>query len=168
VARDTRNSTVSNKKAVVQLLDRTAIKGYLNPAGLERAPSLDLLTPEGEHRSIPLSSVRTIYFVREFDEPYQLERKTFLSRPKINGLWVRVRFRDEDVIEGLIANDLLELLDAGIQLTPPDLHGNTIHLFVPRTAVEELKVLGVVGISRRGPREVRPVIASSQSKLFNE
>jgi hypothetical protein len=29
-------------------------------------------------------------------------------------------------------------------------------------------VLGVVGISRRGPREVRPVIASSQSKLFNE
>jgi hypothetical protein len=168
VARETRNSTVSNKKAVVQLLDRTAIKGYVHPAGLERAPQLDLLTPDGEHRSIAMPSVRTIYFVREFDEPYQLERKTFLSRPKINGLWVRVRFRDEDVIEGLIANDLLELLDAGIQLTPPDLHGNTIRLFVPRTAIEELKVLGVVGIARRGPREVRPIVSSSQSKLFTD
>ena len=168
MARDTRNSTVSNKKAVVQLLDRTAIKGYVNPSGFAQAMSLDLLTPDGEHRSIALSSVRTIYFVREFDEPYLLERKTFLSRPKINGLWVRLRFRDEDVIEGLAPNDLVELLDAGIQLTPPDLHGNTIRLFVPRTAIEEMKVLGVVGIARRGPRETRPVVSSSQSKLFTD
>ncbi len=168
MARDTRNSTVSNKKAVVQLLDRTAIKGYVNPAGLAQATSLDLLTPDGEHRCIALSSVRTIYFVREFDEPYLLERKTFLSRPKINGLWVRLRFRDEDVIEGLAPNDLVELLDAGIQLTPPDLHGNTIRLFVPRSAIEEMKVLGVVGIARRGPRETRPVVSSSQSKLFTD
>jgi hypothetical protein len=168
VARDTRNSTASNKKAVVQLLDRTAIKGYVNPSGLAQAASLDLLTPDGERRSIALPSVRTIYFVREFGEPYQLERKTFLSRPKINGLWVRLRFCDEDVIEGLAANDLVELLDAGIQLTPPDLHGNTIRLFVPRTAIEEMKVLGVVGIARRGPREIRPVVSSSQSKLFTD
>jgi hypothetical protein len=166
--KETRNPGSSNKKVVVQLLDRTAIKGYVSPAGLGQADSLDLLTPEGEHRVIDLKSVRTIYFIREFSDPYQLERKTFLSRPKLNGLWVRLRFRDEDVIEGLVANDLVELLDAGIQLTPPDLHGNTIRLFIPRTAIEEMKVLGVVGIARRGPREVRPAIPSSQSKLFTD
>lgn len=168
MARDARNSTASNKKVVVQLLDRTAIKGYMNPAGLAQAASLDLLTPDGEHRAIELPSVRTIYFVRELDEPYQLERKSFLSRPKINGLWVRLRFRDEEVIEGLAANDLVELIDTGIHLTPPDLHGNTIRLFVPRSAIEEMKVLGVVGIARRGPREVRPIVSSSQSKLFTD
>jgi hypothetical protein len=168
VARDTRNPAVSNKKVVIQLLDRTAIKGYVNPTGLAQAESLDQLTPDGEHRSIALPSVRTIYFVREFDEPYHLERKTFLSRPKINGLWVRLHFRDEDVIEGLVANDLVELLDGGIQLTPPDLHGNTIRLFIPRSAIEEMKVLGVVGIARRGPRESRPIISAAQSKLFTD
>ena len=49
----------------------------------------------------------------------------FLSRPKLDGLWVRLRFRDEDVMEGIVANDLLDLLDNGVQFTPPDLHGNT-------------------------------------------
>jgi hypothetical protein len=159
---------MSNKKAVVQLLDRTAIKGYLSPAGLGLAKTLDLLTQDGEHRQIDVASVRAIYFVRELESPFQLERKTFLSRPKLNGLWVRLRFRDEDSIEGLAANDLVELLDGGIQITPPDLHENTMRMFIPRSAIEEMKVLGVVGIARRGPREVRPIVSSSQSKLFTD
>ena len=41
------------------------------------------------------------------------------------------------------------MLDSGIQLTPPDLHGNTLRMFVPRSALLELKVLGVVGVARR-------------------
>ncbi len=168
MAREPRNPGTSNKKAVVQLLDLTAIKGYLNPAGLGQVRTLDLLTEDGEHKEIRLESVRAIYFVRELGDPFQLERKTFLSRPKLNGLWVRLRFRDEDVIEGLAANDLVELLDGGIQLTPPDLHENTMRLFIPRSAIEEMKVLGVVGIARRGPREIRPTVSSSQSKLFTD
>ena len=138
--KESRNSGSSNKKAVVQLLDRTALRGYVNPNGLVDAEAVSLLTQDGEHREIKMASVRTVYFVREFDEPFQLERKTFLSRPKLNGLWVRLVYRDEEAIEGLIANDLAELLDVGIQLTPPDLHGNTMRMFVPRTAIEELKV----------------------------
>ena len=57
--------------------------------------------------------------MREFKEPFEPERKTFLSRPKLDGLWVRLRFRDEDVMEGIVANNLLELLDTGVRLTPP-------------------------------------------------
>jgi uncharacterized protein DUF6982 len=166
--KESRNSVSSNKKAVVQLLDRTALRGYVNPNGLMEAEALDLLTQDGEHREIKMHMVRTVYFVREFDEPFQLERKTFLSRPKLNGLWVRLVYRDDEAIEGLIANDLAELLDVGIQLTPPDLHGNTMRMFVPRTAIEELKVLGVVGVARRGPREQRVLIPAAQTKLFNE
>jgi hypothetical protein len=166
--KESRNSVSSNKKAVVQLLDRTALRGYVNPNGMAEAEALDLLTQDGEHREIKMHTVRTVYFVREFDEPFQLERKTFLSRPKLNGLWVRLVYRDDETIEGLIANDLAELLDVGIQLTPPDLHGNTMRMFVPRTAIEELKVLGVVGVARRGPREQRVLIPAAQTKLFNE
>ena len=157
----------TRKKVVILLLDRSHLKGYLNPLTLARAEALDLLTPDGEHISVAMASVKSVYFVREFPETFQPERKVFLSRPKLDGLWVRLRFRDEDVMEGIVANDLLDLLDNAVQLTPPDLHGNTLRLFIPRSALAEMKVLGVVGAARRTPRAASAA-ASSQSKLFNE
>jgi hypothetical protein len=156
----------THKKVIVLLLDSTSVKGYLNPGSLGPAEKIDLLTADGEHRSIDLHDVKSIHFVREFLDPLTPERKTFLSRPKLDGLWVRLRFRDEDVIEGIVANDLLDLLDKGVQLTPPDLHGNTLRIFIPRSALSEVKVLGVVGVARRAPADSRA--AASQSKLFTE
>lgn len=160
----------THKKVVVLLLDGTAIRGYLNAATLGRSETIDLLSPEGEHKSIELTDVKSVYFVREFLEPFEPERKTFLSRPKLDGLWVRLRFRDDDVMEGIVSNDLLDLLDTGVQLTPPDLHGNSLRLFIPRTALEEMKVLGVVGVARRTARDASTAraIAAAQPKLFSE
>ena len=157
----------TRKKVVVLLLDRSHLEGYLNPLALARAEAFDLLTPDGEHVSVAMPAVKSVYFVREFPQTFQPERKVFLSRPKLDGLWVRLRFRDEDVMEGIVANDLLDLLDNAVQLTPPDLHGNTLRLFIPRTALAEMKVLGVVGAARRTPRAA-DAAASSQTKLFNE
>lgn len=154
----------THKKVVVLLHDRTTLRGYLNPVGLGQIEAIDLLTPEGAHRSVALEGVKCIYFVRELTEAFEPERKTFFSRPKLDGLWVRLKFRDGDGIEGIVSNDLLEMLENGIQLTPPDLHGNSLRIFVPRTALTELKVLGVVGIARRFPR---PVVVA-QPKLFGE
>jgi uncharacterized protein DUF6982 len=155
------------KKVIVEFLDHTSARGYLNPALLGSAEAIDLLTTDGEHRPIDLGGVKSVHFVREFVDTVILERKTFLSRPKLDGLWVRLRFRDDDVMEGIVANELLDLLDKGVQLTPPDLHGNTVRLFVPRSALAEVKVLGVVGVGRRSPADSRAA-AASQSKLFSE
>ncbi len=134
------------------LLDgRTTLRGYLNPGKLGSEEIIDLLTPEGEHREIPMEKVRSIYFVSDFTENFELERKTFLSRPKLDGLWVRLKFRDDEVIEGVVPNDLLSLLDRGVHITPPDLHGPTLKIYIPRSALVEMTVLGVVGIARRKP-----------------
>lgn len=165
-----RGAASTLKKVVVLLLDGATLKGYLDTRTLGHSDALDLLTTDGEHRSILISDIKSVYFVREFSDPFEPERKAFLSRPKIDGLWVRLRFQDEDVMEGIVSNDLIELLDGGVRLTPPDLHGNVLHMFVPRTALSELKVLGVVGAARRtprAPREIRP-IREAQSKLFSE
>jgi hypothetical protein len=158
------------KKVVVLLLDRSAVRGYLNPATLGQSAEIDLLNLDGEQKSIQLDEVKSVYFVREFKEPFEPERKTFLSRPKLDGLWVRLRFRDEDVMEGIVANNLLDLLDTGVRLTPPDLHGNVLHMFIPRTALAEMRVLGVVGVARRSPRATREIraVLEAQSKLFSE
>jgi hypothetical protein len=138
------------------------LRGYLNPAKLGEAETADLLTPEGEHHSFAIKDVRSIYFVREFTANFEPERKVFLSRPKLEGLWVRLKFRDNDCIEGVVPNDLLSLLDRGVQITPPDLHGATLRIFIPRTALSEMTVLGVVGIARRKP------VAAVQPGLFSE
>ncbi len=155
----------THKKVVVLLLDRTHLRGYLNPARLENTDTIDLLTPDGEHQAVPLKDVRSVYFVREFTNNFEPERKVFLSRPKLDGLWVRLKFLDDETIEGVVPNDLLALLDRGVQITPPDLHGSSLRIFIPRTALTEMTVLGVVGIARRKP--VRPP-AAAQPKLFNE
>jgi hypothetical protein len=170
VAKNRLSATSTLKKVVVLLLDRTSLKGYLNPATLGRGEEVDLLTMDGEHQAIPVKDVKSVYFVREFQEPFEPERKTFLSRPKLDGLWVRLRFRDDDAIEGIVANDLLDLLDMGVQLTPPDLHGNALRMFIPRSALAEMKVLGVVGVARRTPRARGGISAvlEAQSKLFKE
>jgi hypothetical protein len=164
----TRAPASTLKKVVVLLLDRTTLKGYLNPSSLGRSEQIDLLTTDGEHRSLNLEDVKSIYFVREFTDEFEPERKTFLSRPKLDGLWVRLRFRDDDVMEGIVSNDLLDMLDTGVQLTPPDLHGNNLRMFIPRSALEEMKVLGVVGVARRTPRDSRAAAAAAQPKLFTE
>jgi hypothetical protein len=150
---------------VVALVDRKTLRGYLNPTHLGRADPIDLLTPGGEHEQIPLAKVRAIYFVREFSNDYEPERKAFLSRPKLDGLWVRLRFNDSEILEGVVPNDLLSLLDNGLQITPPDLNSTTDRIFVPRSALSEVTVLGVVGIARRKP--AAPPVAA-QPRLFTE
>jgi hypothetical protein len=156
----------THKKVIVALLDGSALRGYLSPTRLGQSDPIDLLTPDGEHEQIPLAKTRAIYFVREFTDDFEPERKAFLSRPKLDGLWVRLRFTDGDTIEGVVPNDLLSLLDNGIQITPPDLSCSTDRIFIPRSALTDVTVLGVVGIARRKPAAAAAGVA--QPRLFTE
>jgi hypothetical protein len=160
-----RAATSTHKKVVVVFSDRTTLPGYLNPSQLQPAEPVDLLTVEGEHRPLDLKNVRAIYFVREFTDDYEPGRKAFFSRPKLDGLWVRLTFRDQETLEGVIPNDLLQLLDFGVQITPPDLNGAALRIFVPRIALLQLTVLGVVGIARR---KAAAAATPSQPTLFSE
>jgi hypothetical protein len=159
-----RAATSTHKKAIITFSDGTSLQGYVNPLRLPDDP-LDVLTTNGEHRQVPLKDIRAVYFVRDFTEDYEPERKAFFSRPKLDGLWVRLKFRDNKTLEGVVSNDLLALLDSGIQITPPDMNGAAVRIFVPRSALSEVTVLGVVGVARR-----KPVAAAlpSQPKLFSE
>ena len=167
-----RTASSTHKKVVVALFRGDPEEGYLNPQRLGQpgeGEAIDLLTPDGEHKEVRARDVKAVYFVREFGQPFQPEKKAFLSRPKLEGLWVRLRFQDGDEMEGLVPNDLLDLLDVGVRLTPPDLHGNSTQVFIPRTALAEMKVLGVVGMAKRPPREKNAArAADGQAKLFGE
>ena len=148
------------------LADKKPVRGYMSPARLGEADPINLLTPEGEHLEVPLARLRSIYFVREFSDDFEPERKAFLSRPKLDGLWVKLRYTDGETLEGVVPNDLLLLLDNGLQITTPDLNSSTDRIFVPRAALSEVTVLGVVGIARRKPAAAASGV--SQPRLFND
>jgi len=92
-------------------------------------------------------------------------RKTFAGRPRGEGLFVRVRLKDGDLIEGLAGNDISLVTSDGLFLTPPDLRSNTQRLWLPRAAVEELEVVAVIGGAKKKvvvPEEEE----AAQEKLF--
>jgi len=72
------------------------------------------------------------YFVRDFDsiEP-GAEHRVFNTRPKTNGVWVRMRFRDGELMDGILANNLLLLEPYGFTVVPPSPTSSNQRVFVP-------------------------------------
>jgi hypothetical protein len=116
---------------------------------------VEVLNTSGTVVALDLREIKGVYFVREFGEAESLARKTFTSRPRTEGLWVRLRFKDSEVLEGLMPADLLQSMPEGYLVNPPDQRSNTQRIFVPRAALESLTVLAVIGATRRKPHPTR-------------
>jgi hypothetical protein len=156
----------TTKKAVIRRFQRETLAGYLNPVTFLQPGGVELLSAEGEVAILPYQEVRSVSFVREFDLPQDEERQVFLTRPKMAGLWVSLRFRDGEVLEGILPNNLLQLDAHGFVVVPPDPYGNRQRVFVPRAALLGVDVWGVVG----SPLKKRKAKAESaqQPGLFDE
>lgn len=161
----------SLKKAIVRYLNREWAAGYLPPGGFASEGVVTLLDPGGNTVTAPLSAIKWICFVRQFNSgeplnPERLLRRTFASRPRIAGLWLTLQLADGDVLEGLGANDASLLDSAGLFLTPPDTRSNTQRIFVPRTSIAQLEVLSVVNVPARR-KSSRAVLPELQDDLFS-
>lgn len=144
----------THKKVIVRKLDRDSVQGYLPAADFISEGKLELLNTAGTAVRVEVSEIKGVFFVREFGESEALPRKTFTTRPRTEGLWVRLRFRDGETLEGLMPNDLTQSVPEGFFVNPPDNRGNTQRIFVPRSALAELTVLAVIGAqARRRGRE---------------
>jgi hypothetical protein len=139
----------THKKVVVRKMDRDTINGFVAPGNFVNEGKLELLNTAGNVVSIELKDIKVVYFVREFGEIESANRKTFTTRPRTEGLWVRLRFKDNEVMEGMMPNDLSVNTPEGFLINPPDLRSNTQRIFVPRSALDSLNVLSVIGASRR-------------------
>jgi hypothetical protein len=153
----------TNKKVLVRRYDRETLAGHVNPGAYLQPEGVELVTTQGNIMLVPYPDVKTVAFVREFDSA-EPERQTFQTRPKMQGLWVGLQFRDGDRLEGIVPNNLLLLEANGITITPPDPFGNQQRIFVPRTSLISVEVLGVVG-SPLKKRKAKPA-AQDQIGLF--
>jgi hypothetical protein len=173
----------SRKKVILRTIANAILPGYLPVTGLVETRSgvhtIDLLDLEGRITPIPLDTIRSIAYVRDFnlgdrDDPERLTRRTFLARPRAEGLWLRLTLTgtgtgssEKDILEGLAPLDL-SLVDAlledrGLFLIPPDIRSNTQRLFIPRHAFTDLQILAVITTpSKPKPKSV----ADDQPTLF--
>jgi len=150
----------THKKVIVRKIDRDSVSGYVAPLNFAQDGKLELLNTAGNVIGIDLREIKGVYFVREFGDSESLIRKTFTSRPRTEGLWVRLKFKDNEIIEGMMPNDLAQQTDEGFLINPPDMRSNTQRIFVPRTALDSLTVLAVIGGThrqRRRPEDQRQV-----------
>ncbi|MCL2661233.1 MAG: hypothetical protein FWD64_12065 [Acidobacteriaceae bacterium] len=168
----------SHKKVVVRRFVGDTLAGYLPLSGFVSTQatgerSLGLLDLSGRVTLLPLGDIKYVCYVRDFNlndnlNPERLERRAFLSRPRTEGLWLRVTFRatagEPEQMEGLapintsLLDDMLE--DAGLFLTPPDARANTQRIYVPRQAIAELQLIDVVTT----PSRIRPTVAAPKAK----
>src|SRR3954468_1800639 len=156
----------THKKVIVKKLGRDTLSGYVSPAEFIVDGKLELLNTSGNLVRIELAEIKGVYFVRDFAEPDTFSRKTFTTRPRTEGLWVRLRYKDNDIVEGLMPNDLTQLSPDGYLLNPPDTRSNTQRIFVPRSALSSLNVLAVIGGMQGRRRPVKE--PADQETLFSE
>jgi len=157
----------TTKKVLVTRFDREPLAGFVNPQSYLQAEGLELLSQSGAVNVVPYGEIKLVCFVRDFQqgEPRK-ELRLFTTRPKMEGLWVRMRFRDGDLMDGMLANNLLQMDSYGVSVVPPDPGFQNQRIFVPKAALDSVQVLGVVGSPLR-MRKPKPSV-KEQIEMFDK
>jgi hypothetical protein len=158
----------TNKKVLEARFDRETLAGFVQAPGGFGAEGLELLTPEGTVANVPYAEIKAVCFVRDFSDGERWrQHRAFATRPKSQGLWLRLLFRDHDSIEGVVSNNLMLLEPAGFSIVPPDPSFQNQKIFVPRAALAEVQVLSVVGSPLRRQARKAPERTKDQIGLFD-
>ncbi len=157
----------TNKKVVIRRFDRESLAGFVSTAGYLLPAGIEVLTQDGTVLLLPYSEVKAVCFVRDFEASSGAQDlKLFQNRPKMEGLWVRMRFVDGEVMDGLLPNNLLQLEAFGFTVVPPNPSSNNQRIFVPRSALSEFHVVGVIGSPLRR-RKPKPEPSEKQIEMFD-
>ena len=157
-------SPSTTKKVVVRRFERESVHGFASPRQYLQPAGIEILRTDGSSMMLSYREVKCVSFVRDFPGPATPEeRKIFFTRPKMEGLWVRLLFRDNDLMEGILPNNLLQIDAYGFSFVPPDPFSNNQRIFVPKEALQDVHVIGVVGGKTTKTKKTE---VKEQAKLF--
>src|SRR5689334_14230459 len=134
-------------KVVVHMGEKRLLKGFYydsqdivsgrSIAGACPLPHhMELNLLEGDKELIDVNQAKAIFFVKEFSgQPEYSELRFFKGRPAYEGLWVRVRFSDNEVTEGLVHNSVNLFLCPGFLMKPPDPSSNNRIVYALKSAL---------------------------------
>jgi Family of unknown function (DUF6982) len=152
----------TNKKVLIARFERAPLQGFVQTPDGITPDAIELLTQDGNFLRVPIAETKAVCFVRDFEAGETwLKHRIFATRPKTSGLWVRLKFRDGDTLEGLLPNNLMAVEPGGYSVVPPDPTFQNQRIFVPRQALVAAEVLGVIG----SPLRRRPKVGEPESQL---
>jgi len=145
-----------SQRVVAHLRNHKLVKGYtdtlvvpdlealLKQESVTVPPKISMRLAESpETVSVPLKSLKALFFVKSFEGSKEYEEiKFFAPNPPIEGLW-GLKFFDNERIEGVVRNSLPYLIDPGFFLKPPDPESNNELIYVLKASLTEFRVLGV-------------------------
>jgi hypothetical protein len=156
------------KPVIVRKFSREWYAGYAGAAFGQESDALEILDLTGKVLTIGWDAVKWVCYVRDFSSntdsanPERLLQKRFAVRPRTAGLWLRMSLKDGEELEGIAANDRSLVTGSGLLVTPPDTRSTTQRLYIPRQAIQNLEVVGIIGAAKRtrheeaGHREPQP------------
>ncbi len=158
----------TTKKVLVRRFDRETLTGFVNQQTYLLPAGVELMKTDGTVAVVPYQEIKTVCFVKDFESAEAgPESRVFHTRPKMDGLWVRMRFRDGEIMDGILSNNLLQLEPYGFTFIPPEPYSNNQRIFSPREALSEFHILGVVG-SPLTRRRRKKEVAKEQIGLFEQ
>lgn len=136
------------KKLVLCLRSGHVLAGFAEPEALSAAGQFQVLMPQGRKVEVAGEQLLAAYFVGEFVNVQMLASPAPRGAVPLPGVRVRCRTLDHQTREGLLATDLLHL-EAGVELTPPFAECSWQRVYIPRGALEQFSIIGVVRPPRR-------------------
>lgn len=144
-------------KVVAHLLNGNLVKGYFDDP---TASDIETLASQGrvslpptirvqqagsgEITTVLFDALKALFFVRSFEGKKEYsEIKFFDTHPSVNGIWVRLKYYDNEVMEGVVFNSLHHLVEPGFLLKPPDPRSNNEIVYVRKASLVDFRVLGV-------------------------
>jgi hypothetical protein len=151
-----KTSAKSSEKVVIQFGDRT-LKGYLeSPAWntiedlLNNAPATSPEVFRVRHldsdqvEEVSSKEIKAVFYVNTYEGDSEHNNLNFHSRaPVAQGIWMRLQFRDGEVMEGIVFNSLRYLVDPGFFLLPTDPESNNKLVYVVKSWLVDHRVLGM-------------------------
>ena len=151
-----KTSAIKSEPVVIQFGSRT-LKGYLESPVLTTIEELLDNAPQSSPASfrvrhldsdvveeIPTNGIKAVFYVNTFKGDSEHTNLNFHSRaPVAQGIWVRLQFRDGEVMEGIVYNSLRYLADPGFFLLPTDPGSNNKLVYVMKDWLVDHRVLGI-------------------------
>ena len=131
-------------KVIARTNQGQLVPGYLDKGQLLPRGILKMSDANGEPLPVDIHKLKGVFFVHDFtgDGDY-LEEKSLQTDPNRLGVRVRIRFDDNESLEGVTENTLDLLTSPGFFFWPCDPNSNNRLIFVVKSALIGFAVLGV-------------------------
>lgn len=128
------------QKVVVRTRGGQVYRGFADPRQIQN--KFRLINREGKEESFELNSLKAVFVVRDFGGDPHYEPLQWLAKQTGSpAVWVRLRFFDDEEMEGRIQNNLALLRDPGFFLWPSDSGSNNQCAYVLKSALKEFAIL---------------------------